>query len=68
MNGWRSPSTRISLVLIKANTSVKPSGGSGCQNFSHTSREARTAKEKSGVMNGPGVTATTRPSWIRSRV
>ncbi len=44
MKGWMSPSTRINFCLTSANTSVKPSGGSGCQNFSQTPREARSAK------------------------
>ena len=44
MKGCMSPSTRISFCFTSANMSVKPSGGSGCQNFSHTSREARSAK------------------------
>jgi hypothetical protein len=63
-----SPSTRINFCLTSANTSVKPSGGSGCQNFSQTPREARNAKLKSGVMNGPGVTLVMRPSCTRIRV
>src|SRR5579872_3627168 len=44
MNGCRSPSTRINFCLTSANMSVKPGGGSGCQNFSQTACEARSAK------------------------
>ena len=44
MKGCMSPSTRISFCFTSAKMSVKPSGGSGCQNFSQTPREARKAK------------------------
>src|SRR3982751_1829366 len=64
MKTCRLPSALSTRRLIKASRSLEPGGGRRLQNFCHSCSDARSAKDDDGITNGPGVTATIRPSWI----